>query len=405
MGSGPYRLDASQPGRSVSYVRDPNYWGRELPVNKGRYNFDRIVYEYYRDELVQFEGFKAGEYDFRTEHVAKNWATGYDFPAVQSGLVTLQEIPHGNSSGMQGFVFNTRKSIFSDVRVREALGYAFDFEWSNRTLFHNAYTRSTSYFSNTELAASGVPTPAERRLLDPFRQILPDQLFTQPFALPETDGSGNIRHNLIQASRLLKQAGWEIKQNRLIRTADNTPMEFEILLVQPMFERIVLPFTQNLEILGIKATVRVVDAAQYLKRIEHFDFDMIVSSFGQSLSPGNEQRSYWGSENAPIQGSGNLAGIEDPVVDAMIDEIIAAPDREALVSAARALDRVLLWGHYVIPHYHINTWRMAYWSKFKQPQTAPLYDLGLMNWWVDPEAEKALNQQLSRSTSREQRSE
>ena len=392
LGSGPYRLQSAEPGRSVQYARVEDYWGRDLAVNRGMNNFDRVTYEYYRDETVQFEAFKAGEYDFRIETAAKNWATGYDFPAARSGWVKLREQPHGNSAGMQGFAFNLRRPMFADRRVREALALAFDFEWSNRNLFHDAYTRTQSYFANTELASSGMPAGKELALLEPFRKELPPALFTQPFASPVNAGDGQIRARLVEATHLLREAGWQIQKGQLRHRDDGHPFEFEILLVQPMFERVTLPFVRNLERLGIRASIRIVDASQYIRRLDQFDFDMVVASFGQSLSPGNEQRHFWGSEFAEDPGSANLIGITHPVVDALIERVIGAPDREALITATRALDRVLLWQHYIIPHYHIRTFRIAYWNKFGYPDVAPRYDIGILTWWVDADAERQLTE-------------
>ncbi|MBN2810028.1 MAG: ABC transporter substrate-binding protein [Deltaproteobacteria bacterium] len=380
LGSGPYRIKSFISGKSVTYERVADYWAADLPVNKGRYNFDTLVYDYYRDATVALEAFKAGEYDFRHENVSKNWATLYNGPQFTDGRIIKKEIPHAIPQGMQGFVFNTRRALFADSRVREALIYAFDFEWSNKNLFYDQYKRSESYFSNSELAAAGPPSAAEKALLEPFRRQLPAAVFTDSYHLPQTDGLGNNRQNLRQAAALLRSAGWRIKDKKLV-DGSGRPFNFEILLTSPAFERIVLPFKKNLDRLGIETQVRVVDTAQYLNRIREFDFDMVVWTFGQSLSPGNEQRYYWHSSVADVAGSRNLAGIKDPVVDALVEEIIHAGDRQSLVTRVRALDRVLQWGFYVIPHWHISTFRIAYWDKFAQPAQAPQYGLGLMTWW------------------------
>lgn len=386
LGSGPYRIKQIAPGRSITYERVDDYWGTDLPVNRGRYNFDEIHIDYYRDSTVALEAFKAGEFDFRQENVAKNWATAYDVPAVTNGQVIKEEIPHEQGTGMQAFVFNTRREVFKDARVREALGLLFDFEWTNRNLFYGAYTRSSSYFSNTELASSGVPQGEELAILERYRDKLPPALFTQPFKLPVTNGDGNIRPNLRRALRLFKQAGWQLKNKKLV-DAQGQPMAFEILLVQPTFERVVLPYKRNLEKLGIAASVRTVDTSQYKNRLDQFDFDMVVGGFGQSLSPGNEQRDFWGSAVADEQGSRNLMGIKNPVIDELIEGVIAAPDRESLVAGTHALDRVLLWNHYLIPNWHIPMHRIVYWNKFDRPDTPPKYALGFYTWWVD--ADKA----------------
>lgn len=390
LGSGPYRIENFDPGRSITYARVKDYWGRDLPVNRGRYNFDRIRYDYYRDQTVALQAFKAGQYDFRLENVAKNWATAYDTPARKAGWLRTEEIPHQRPTGMQGFVFNTRRWFFRDKRVRRALAFAFDFEWTNNHLFYGQYTRTASYFSNSELASRGLPSPEELKVLEPFRGQLPEEVFTEVYQPPSTDGSGRIRANLKQALRLLGQAGWVFKDRRLVYAKTGQPLVFEILLNAPTWERIALPFAKNLERLGIEARVRTVDTAQYQKRIETFDFDMIVDVFPQSLSPGNEQRDFWGSRAADEPGSRNTIGIKDPVVDALINLVITAPDRRSLIARTRALDRVLLWGHYVIPNWHNRTFRVAYWDKFGRAAVTPKYDLGFSFWWVDSQKAAAL---------------
>lgn len=382
VGSGPYILSKIDPGRSASYQRNPNYWGANLPVNKGRFNFNSLTYVSYRDITVSLEGFKAGQYDFRSETKAKNWATEYNFPAVKSGLVKKVEQPNQNPQGMQGFIYNIRRPLFQDIRVRQALAYAFDFEWSNRTLFNGAYTRTNSYFANSELAATKLPDAAELALLEPYRKQLPASIFTSIYAAPKTDGSGNNRTNLMAAQKLLTEAGWTVKNGKLVNSK-NQPFAFEMLLVQPEFERIVLPLKQNLERLGIDMTIRTIDAPQYITRERSFDFDMTVGGFPQSLSPGNEQRDFFSSKAADINGSRNLIGIKNPVIDAMIDKIIAAPTREQLVAATHALDRLLLAGHYVIPNYHTRNYRIAYWNFLEQPAAKPKYGLGFDYWWAN----------------------
>jgi microcin C transport system substrate-binding protein len=295
---------------------------------------------------------------------------------------------------MQGFVFNIRRPMFQDPKVRRALAYAFDFEWTNRTIMYGQYDRTESYFSNTELAAEGLPSEAELALLEPFRDQLPEEVFTEAYRAPSTEGDSGLRQNLRTALRLLREAGWSVEDGKLVN-AQGQPFRFEILLNGPAFERHTLPFIKNLERLGIEATVRSVDPAQYQNRMDSFDFDMTVESFGQSLSPGNEQREYWGSGAADIPGSRNTIGIKDPVVDHLIDRIIEAPTREDLVTATRALDRVLLWGHYVIPHWHSRIFRVAHWNKFGRPETAPPYGLPLFSWWVDPVKVAAVEQRKS----------
>lgn len=381
--SGPYKIAAVDPGRSITYQRDPNYWGKDLPVNKGMFNFDQIRVDYYRDDTIELQAFKAGEYDFRLESSAKNWATAYDFPALSEGKVIKEEIAHSIPTGMQGFIFNTRREIFASPKVRQAIAYLFDFEWANKNLFNGAYTRTTSYFSNSDLAASGLPSEAELALLEPLRDMLPPEVFTEVYAPPTTDGSGNIRNNLRPAIRLLREAGWQLKNGKLVNEAGQ-PLQFEILLVSPLFERITLPFKQNLARAGIDVSVRTVDATQYQNRVDQFDFDMIVHVFGQSLSPGNEQRNYWHSDNASVAGSQNLAGIQSPAIDKLVDLLISAPDRENLLIRAHALDRALLWGHYVLPHWHLRSFRVAYWKPLQHPAKTPPYSLSFNSWWSAP---------------------
>lgn len=381
LGSGPYSIKSVEPGRSIVYQRNPDYWARDLAVNKGRYNFDSIRYDYYRDTNVALEALKSGEYDFRMENTSKTWATGYEGPQFDSGGIRKEEIAHELPTGMQGFVFNTRRWQFEDPMVRQALAYAFDFEWSNKNLFFGSYSRSSSYFSNSELASSGLPSNEELALLEPHRAKLPSEVFTQSYQPPKTQGNGNIRGNIRQAMRLLKSAGWEIRNNQLTHLATNRPMEFEIMLVTPEFQRVVLPFSKNLKRLGIEVDIRLVDPQQYINRLNSFDFDMVTANFRQSNSPGNEQRDFWHSSEAERPGSRNLMGIKDPVVDSLIDLVISAPDRGSLVTRTRALDRVLLWGHYVIPQFHSSTYRVAYWNKFERPKITPKYAFGLDSWW------------------------
>ena len=382
--SGPYRIIAVDPGRSTTYQRVDDWWGQDLAVNVGRYNFDTIRYDYYRDSTVALQAFKAGEYDFRQENTSKNWATGYQGPALNEGLIKQEEIPNQMPTGMQGFLFNTRKAVFADPGVREALAYAFDFEWTNKALFYNAYSRTDSYFSNSELASSGLPSSQELEILEPWRGQLPEAVFEREYQPPAGDGSGNIRGNLRTATRLLREAGWEIRDGQLINRDNGSALRFEMLLVQPGFERVVLPLKKNLKRLGITMSVRTVDVSQYQKRLDNFDFDMIVMSIGQSLSPGNEQRDFWTSAKADEPGGRNYAGVRDPVVDALVDLVISAPDRASLIYRTQALDRVLLWGHYVIPNWHTRVFRVAYWNKFARPVIPPKYSLGFNTWWVDP---------------------
>ncbi|MFO0998512.1 MAG: extracellular solute-binding protein [Alphaproteobacteria bacterium] len=390
LGSGPYRIEAFDAGRSITYRRIPDYWAEKLPVNVGRENFDSIRYDYYTDRTVQREAFKAGAFDVFEENTAKEWALSYDFPALRAGLVKKEAIPNELPTGMQAFVFNTRRAIFKDARVRRALGYAFDFEWTNKVLFFGQYKRTKSYFSNSDLASSGLPLPGELAILERYRGRIPDQVFTEVYEPPTTDGSGNIRDNLREAFRLLKEAGWIVRDGKLVNAETGKPFEFEVLLAQAAFERVLLAYKRNLKRLGIEMRVRTVDTAQYQRRVEYFDFDMIVGSFGQSLSPGNEQRDFWGSLAADTPGSKNEIGIKDPVVDELIDLIISAPDRQSLIDRTRALDRALLWGFYVVPNWHIGVFRVLWWDKFGRPAIVPKYTYGFDTWWVDRAKDEAL---------------
>jgi len=390
LGSGPYKVDSLDPGRSITYRRVADYWGADLPVNRGRHNVDVIRYDYYRDGTIALEAFKAGQYDIRRENSSKSWATGYDSPALREGLIKKEVIPNQLPSGMQGFGYNLRRPIFEDARVRAALAYAFDFEWSNKNLFYGAYARTRSYFDNSELAATGTPQGEELKILEKYRGKIPDEVFTKEYDPPKYDGSGNIRDGLRAAIALLKEAGWSFKNEKLVNDKTGEPLAFEILLDDPQMERIVLPFANNLERMGITARVRTVDVAQYEKRMETFDFDMAVVVFGQSLSPGNEQREYWGSAAADEQGSRNLLGVKGPVVDELIEELIRSPDRASLIAYTRALDRVLQYGYYVIPNFHLSAFWVAYWDKYRRPAISPKYGIGLDTWWVDPKAEQTI---------------
>ncbi|WP_257265725.1 extracellular solute-binding protein [Endozoicomonas sp. ONNA2] len=393
LGSGPYQVKSVDGGRSIAYQRVKDYWAKDLPVNRGRYNFDEISYDYYRDEQVALQALKAGEYDLRYENVAKNWATAYDVPAVHNGELILATIPTRNPAPIQGFAFNLRRDFFQDPLVRKAMGYAMDFEWLNRNLFHDSYIRSRSYFGNSGMEATGIPEGDELKLLEPWRKQLPAELFTSPYSVPVTKGSGNIRPQLRKALRLLKKAGWRLENNKLV-DSNGQPLEVELLLAQPSLERVALPFKKNLEQMGIELNIRTVDTSQYINRIRDFDYDMIVVGYGQSASPGNEQTGFWGSKAAETKGSRNYMGIKDPVVDAMIDQVINADSREELTTAVKALDRVLLWGEYMIPQWYYPYDRIAYSSKLVRPESEPLYSTDIYTWWIDSQSEatKAANQ-------------
>ena len=385
LGSGPYKIGTMKRGATMTYVRVKDYWGRDLPINKGRYNFDEIKYTYFRDDTVALEAFKSGQIDYRQENSSKKWATAYRFPAFKKGLVKKQLVTLKLAQPMQAFVLNTRRSKFKDPRVRQAFTLAFDFEWANKNLFYGQYKRVSSFFENTELAATGLPSGKELEILNEIKDLVPPQLFTTPYKLPVNHSPREFRKHLRKAARLLSQAGWKIKQGQRVNEKTGEVLNAEFLLVQPSFERIVMPYIQQLKKLGIKATIRNVDSSQYIRRYRKFDFDIIIGSFRQSLSPGNEQRSFWGSAAADKEGSRNIIGIKDKGIDHLIDKIIFAKNRADLVAASRALDRVLLWHHYVVPQWYAPSERLAYWDKFGQPKTRPTQAVGFLStWWIDP---------------------
>ncbi|WP_263264344.1 extracellular solute-binding protein [Pseudomonas sp. RIT-PI-S] len=381
LGSGPYKVAAVQAGRSVRLERVRDYWAKDLPVNRGQYNFDTLVYDYYRDSTVALEALKAVQFDYWQEMIAKNWATAYDVPAVRDGRLVREEIPNGSPTGMQGFVFNQRRPLFADLRVRRALALLLDFEWTNKQLFNGAYKRNGSFFENSEMAAHGLPDAAELKLLEPLREQLPPQVFTEAWSAPVTDGSGMIRDQQREAYRLLQEAGWRIEGDRML-DAQGKPAVIEFLIVQPDFERVLLPYKRNLKDLGIDLVLRRVDMSQYINRLRSRDYDMIVASFPQSASPGNEQRGYWSSAAADNPGSRNFMGLKDPAVDALLEGLINAGSRASLVTHAHALDRVLLWNAILVPNWHLDSWRVAYWNRFAHPATPPRYDIGLSTWWA-----------------------
>ncbi|MAA63439.1 MAG: hypothetical protein CL581_01480 [Alteromonadaceae bacterium] len=386
--SGPYTIDNFEAGRSVTYKRNPDYWAKDLPVNVGRDNFDAIRYDYYSDDTVALEAFKAGNYDFRVESSAKNWATAYTGDALKSGKIKKENIEHERPAGMQAFVFNTRKAPLNNAKVRQALTYGFDFDWANRNLFYNQYTRTQSYFENSELASSGLPSKAELELLEPYRDQIPPEVFTKEYHPPSTTGDHTLRDNLRTAMKLLKEAGYEIRDGKMVNAKTGKPLGFEILIWQKTFERVVLPFKQNLAKLGIDVDVRLVDTNQYIQRVRNFEFDVVVQSLAQSNSPGNEQRDYWDSSNADRAGSRNTIGVNDPVVDALVSKIIQAPDRQSLITRTRALDRVLLWSHYVIPQWYLGVDRVAYWHQLQRPETTPSGGIDPRDWWMTPDTGK-----------------
>lgn len=385
LGSGPYKIAEIQPGRRIVYERVQDWWGEDLPLNRGRFNFDKIVYDYYRDDNVALEAFFAGEFDVREERTAKTWATSYDVPPVKDGRITKALIHNESPQGMQGFIYNIRRPVFQDIAVRKALDYAFDFEWSNKQFAYDSYTRTDSYFENSDLAShAGVPEGRVKEILESYKDQLPPEVFTTRYTPPVTDGLGNNRGNLRQAIKILNDAGYKLGEDGIrVHEKTGVRLEFEILDNSPVFERWVLPMIQNLERIGVKAHFRHVDTSQYQNRLTDFDFDMTIMSMRQSSSPGNEQRDYWASAKADMPGSRNYIGIKNPVIDDLIERIIQAPNREELVALTRALDRVLLAGHYVIPQWHMPAWRVAYWNKFGRPDIVPHYTVGITEtWWV-----------------------
>ncbi len=385
--SGPYTFGKISAPGSIEYVRNKNWWAKDLPFFKGMYNFDRIVYDLYLDEKVMHEAFLSGNYDFKNENSEHQWQTTYDVPAVKDGRLIKELVENDRPAGMQAFIFNIRRPVFQDAKVREALNYAFDFEWSNKQFAFGAYKRTNSHFANSELASSGLPGEAELKTLEPFRGKIPDEVFTTEYKSPVTDGTGNNRANIKKANEILDAAGYTLGPDK-IRSKGSVRLEFEILNDSVMFERWVQPFIKNLARIGVKAKLRTIsDAAQMQNRMNEYDFDMVIGSFGQSESPGNEQREFWGSDKADIPGSRNYIGIKNPVIDEIITQLIHATSREDLITKTRALDRVLLWNHYVIPMWHYDKWRLAYWKHLKRPETLSGLDpLVIQTWWIDPAA-------------------
>ena len=391
LGSGPYRVGKVDAGRFIGFERVAEYWGAALPVMTGRYNFDTIAIDYYRDRTVLVEALKAGEYDFHEEFTSKVWATQYDIPAVEEGWLVKDVLPDNTPSGVQAFFINTRLPKFQDRRVREALSYVFDFEWLNKNQFFGIYDRMASYFENSDLAARGLPSEAELALLEPYRGAVPEEVFTTEFAPPSTDGSGNNRRNLRSAQALLREAGWITRDGALVNEATGEPMTIEFLYFEPTFERIYAVFARSLERLGVGVTLRLVDSASYEERMKSHDFEITTLRFVFNLSPGAELNANFATATADQVGSSNAAGIKDPVVDALIAEVVGATDRATLVAAARALDRVLLRGHYMIPQWYKGAHHLVYWDKFGRPALKPRYARGVIDtWWVDREKDDAL---------------
>jgi microcin C transport system substrate-binding protein len=389
LGSGPYRVKSFVAGRTVIYERVSDYWGKDLNVSIGRDNFDEVRYEYFRDTTIALEAFKGDNIDWRTENSALNWATRYDFPARSEKRVLLEEFPIRSQGVMQAFVFNTRRAKFSDPRVRRAFNFAFDFDEMNKQLFFGQHTRVASYFEGTELASRGLPEGREREILESVRDQVPPEVFTTPYTNPSGGSPEQVRANLREAVRLLKDAGWEVRDRRLVSVKTKEPMTVEFLTESPSFERVILFYKPSLERLGVTVAVRSVDDAQYENRLRSWDYDAIIGSWGQSLSPGNEQRGYWGAAAADQPGSRNLIGIKNPAIDALIERVIFAKSRDDLVAATMALDRVLLWNHYVVPQWTYGKVRTARWDRFGHPENMPRYGAAAFPtvWWWD--AQKA----------------
>jgi microcin C transport system substrate-binding protein len=391
LGSGAYKVDSFDIGRSITYRRVADWWAKDLWMNRGRNNFETIRYDYYRDTNIVFEAFKAGETDIRRENSGRNWMTRYnDLPAVKDGRIVRAEITHENATPMQGFIFNLRREMFKDRRVREAIGLMYDFEWQNKNLSYGFYQRTRSYFANCELEAKGLPSPEELKILEPMRGRIPDEVFTAEFNPPKTDGSGNNREQARKAIGLLKAAGWEIKDGKMTDKAGNK-LTFEMILHDAGFETMTLPVKQNLERIGVEMNVRTIDTSQYRRRTDSYDFDMTIDLWAQALSPGNEQREFWGSKAADIPGGRNSMGIKDPAIDELIELIVAAPDRDSLIVRTRCLDRVLSWHQFIIPQFYSGKELMAYWNRFDRPAKNAKYSRGATDtWWVDEVKDRAL---------------
>jgi microcin C transport system substrate-binding protein len=369
----------------------PDWWAKDLWMMRGRFNFEVVRYDYYRDNNIVFEAFKGGDTDIRRENSGRNWKTKYDdLPAVKDGRIVRAEITHENATPMQGFVFNLRRDLFKDRRVRQAIGLMYDFEWQNKNLSYGFFTRTRSFFGNSELEAKGLPSPEELKILEPLKGKIPDEVFTAEFNPPRTDGSGNIRPQARQAVELLKAAGWEIKDGKM---TDQTgrKLAFEIILNDSAFEAMALPVKQNLERIGVDMAVRTVDTSQYQRRTDTYDFDMVIDLWGESLSPGNEQREFWGSQAADVTGGRNTMGLKDPAIDQLVDLIVSAPDRESLVTRTRCLDRVLSWHQFIIPQFYSNKEMFAYWNRFARPAKNARYTMDPTDtWWVDAAKDKDL---------------
>jgi microcin C transport system substrate-binding protein len=382
LGSGAYKVMDFDAGKSVTFERVKNYWAKDLPVNRGRHNFDQITYEYYRDNNVLVEAFKAGEYDFRQENIARNWANAYNIDKVKNGQIIKKEIDHNLPAPMQSFVFNVRKNKFHNLALRKAIALSFDFEWVRKKIFYGSYTRNSSFFGNSEFGSFGLPSLEELKILNRFKEQIPESVFNSEFKLPESDGSGFSRQALIEARDLLESAGYFVKNKKLIDPKTNKPIEFEFLINSKSFQMVIAPMIKNLKILGIKASIRLVDENQYLNRLKDHDYDIIVNVFGSGMAPGDEQFSYWHSSQKDIIGGNNLAGVNNKAVDYLVEKISTSKNKNELKIFTQCLDRVLLNSFYVIPQWHSGVYRILYQNKFVLPKRSPSYSLSLDSWWA-----------------------
>lgn len=387
---GPYQVSSVIAGRTIEFTRNKDWWANDLPVNKGRYNFDKISYSYYRDQNVALEAFFAGDFDVQQENVAKLWQSAYTAPPVIDGRITKQEIENNRPVGMQGFIYNIRRPVFQDSEVRKALTYAFDYEWENKQFAFGVYKRTRSFFENSELSATGLPSDKELKLLNPLKDKIPPEVFTTVYTPPITDGSGNNRANLKKASDILDAAGYKLGKDGIrVHETTGVRLSFEFIESNPAFERWILPFTQNLKRIGVECKFRVLDSTQYINRMQSFDFDMTTTVYAQSDSPGNEQREYWTSAKADVIGSRNYIGIKNPAIDILVDKLISAQSREELIVATRALDRVLQWNYFIIPNWHYNKWRIAWWTHIEHPKTLSGQTPAIVDtWWADEGKQK-----------------
>lgn len=391
LGSGPYEISDFNPGTHVTYRRREDYWAKDLPVNRGHYNFDELRYEYYRDRTAELQNLLNGTFDLREEFTSVDWATAYNVPAVKDGRILRKTLPDMTPSGAQGFLINTRREKFKDPRVRKALDYAFNFEWTNKNLFYGLYKRTSGFFENSDMKAEGLPSPEELALLEPFRDKLPPEVFGEPYTSPVSSDRGQDRKSLREADRLLNEAGWTVNNGKRVN-GKGEPLEFEFLTFSKAFIRVINPYTETLKRLGIDASIRLVDGAQYERRVKTFDFDITTRRYVLRLTPGVEIKNYWSSSSANVEGSLNLAGITDPVIDALIDKALSAKSRSQLLTATRAIDRVLRAGHYWVPHWYKAAHNMAFWNKFGWPDVKPKYDRGIIaTWWYEAEKAAKLN--------------